>query len=618
MKLLFLIFIFLLPLFADETLDDVLSEYEERNTLSNATKKENGGHIIAYSRADLDKMQAFTLNDVVKTIRFFTLQTKQNGLPVLTYGGNPQAVNFPLKIYINTHELSSTTLENALVQYGKMALSFVDHIEIYQGANSVVFGNEPAAMIIKLYIKEPSRENSTSLQFSANTQGGVSFQAVDAQSHGEYSYLATVDLRNAEFEDRQINGYDYLRDGKRAQLYTKFSKNGVYDIEFEASHEDYDAFRGQGVAPLDNNLKSDNIYIQTTNYFSGDIKLLLSATYESLDFFNKDALGIRLWDNTLTNHLKNHNSAQTYSGALEKKSTFENDELTYGAQLKYSKLKVHQYEADGVAQNYNYGPESLMIYMLYAENIYHIDKNNLISLGAKLDYYHDGLGKDSLEHILSLGFVSILSDSIKFKAFLVDGYQYPTMYQTTFFPTRNPNPSLDASNIQTYTAELIYDITSKTVLNFGIGFATVDDVAVYDYVNNIYVNKTKTNDFTTGFIKLSHKFDANNKINIEFFNMHKKDDYSPKRGAFVQIFNRVGFVDIYNELICRDDYKTVLGTKVDAGYEYTLGVAYPYSQHTNLKLKGENLLDRASGTMYGGENIPITERKVIASLEYTF
>ena len=155
-------------------------------------KKKSAGHIIVFSRSDLDKMQAYTLNDVLKTLRMFNIQTTPVGMTTLVKSSSSLAANNPVKLYINSHELNSATLGNALTQYGKMNLYFIDHIEVYQAGNSVSFGNEPGSMIIKLYTKEPSRENLTSLQVSADTRGSLNFQSLDARViDKDYNYLLT-------------------------------------------------------------------------------------------------------------------------------------------------------------------------------------------------------------------------------------------------------------------------------------------------------------------------------------------------------------------------------------------------------------------------------------------
>mgnify|MGYP002639007410 FL=1 len=57
---------------------------------------------------------------------------------------------------------------------------------------------------------------------------------------------------------------------------------------------------------------------------------------------------------------------------------------------------------------------------------------------------------------------------------------------------------------------------------------------------------------------------------------------------------------------------------MDAGYDYTLAVSYPVSKKMEIKLKGENLLDKASQTSINGFNVPAVERRALLTMEYAF
>ena len=73
MRVVFLFFISTVFLFSQELLlDNLLKEYGDSEELHLKTKKESAGHLIIFSRSDLDKMQAYILNDV-----FFLLEKLQ-------------------------------------------------------------------------------------------------------------------------------------------------------------------------------------------------------------------------------------------------------------------------------------------------------------------------------------------------------------------------------------------------------------------------------------------------------------------------------------------------------------------------------------------------------------
>lgn len=616
----FLVSVLLLAvlLFSEElSLDNLLKKYESSEELYHTTKKESAGHITVFSRSDLDKMQAYTLNDVLKTLRFFTLQTRKNGMTTLVRSGESQMSSSPVKVYINSHELNSATLGNVLVQYGKMGLYFIDHIEIYQAGNSVTFGNEPGTMLIKLYTKEPSRENSTSVQSSVDSRGSLSLQGVDAEAFDDYSYLANIDLRKNNYKNYTINNSELSRDGARGQLYFKFSKDGDYDIEVGATQERYDIFSGLGMSTTDGHTGMQDIYGHITKYFENKLKVILTASHESLEIYNKDSIGIPLADHTVTNQLDAGIATEVYSAIIEKKFINGNNELSLGAQFKHQKFKINEYKTDGIDKPMSWGPEHLDIYMVYAENLYNINENNLISLSAKFDHYENELSKSSTQHILRAGYIALLDEEWKFKFFAMDSYLYPTFLQTTFSPNYNINPDLDSTEILLLTAEAIYT-KNDTTFGFGVGRNEADDAIVFNMSQNKYVNSNEKNSFELIFANIEHSFNTDNKVRAEAFRQYREAYYSPRFGASIQLFNTIGEFDLYNELIYRSEYRSVDGIDMDAGYDYSLGAIYQLNKQTELKLKAENILDKASQTSVNGANVSATDRRVLITLEYTF
>lgn len=195
MKLSFILLFFSTLLFAqEENLDDLLSQYREASELSHETKQEKSGHVTIFSRSDLDKMQAYTLNDIIKTIKMFTLKNSAFGPTAIVKSPYSEQSMSSVKIYINSYEVTSITAGTGIAQFGQMGLNHIDHIEIYQASNAIAFHGESGNMVIKLYTKDPARENATVLQGSVDSTGGGRGQVIDAQNFGDYSYLANVDV----------------------------------------------------------------------------------------------------------------------------------------------------------------------------------------------------------------------------------------------------------------------------------------------------------------------------------------------------------------------------------------------------------------------------------------
>ncbi|NOR58808.1 MAG: TonB-dependent receptor, partial [Sulfurimonas sp.] len=286
-------------------------------------------------------------------------------------------------------------------------------------------------------------------------------------------------------------------------------------------------------------------------------------------------------------------------------------------QLKHIKFNINEYRRDDVSTPMVWGPQERTIYMAYLENHYNINEKNLIAFSVKLDRYENDLSKSSTEHILRLGYVALLDEAWTFKFFAMKSYVYPTFRQTTFSPNMNINPDLESIKNRTLTAEIIYR-NDQTTFTLSGGNGEAKNAIIFNPVQKKYVNKDGVSSFQRAFVRVDHIFDVNNKITVEWFKMFKDKYVSPGDGGLIQLFNKVGTFDIYNELVYRSDYKSSDGFNMPAGYDYSLGVIYPVNKQLEIKLKGENLLDKAHEVPINGVNVPVMERRGLLTMEYTF
>ena len=231
--------------------------------------------------------------------------------------------------------------------------------------------------------------------------------------------------------------------------------------------------------------------------------------------------------------------------------------------------------------------------------------------------YKNNFSKSSTEHILRLGYVSIIDKDWTAKVFAIKGYIYPTFRQTTFSPNTNINPDLESIKSRSITAEIIYKLNNTTFTVSG-GEGKVNNSIVFSPTLKKYVNINDTNVFYRGFIKIDHTFDLNNKLTIEYFKLSKEKYFTSGEGGLIQLFNKVGKFDIYNELVYRSDYTTADNIDMPACYDYTLGIIYPVNRQLEIKLKGENLLDMAHEVPINGVDVPVMERRALLTMEYTF
>ncbi len=189
--LLFLLF-FSFAMEAKESLSDLLALYKEKNDLSKITKKEAAGLLNIFTRDDLEKMQARTLMDVLKTLPDIYVGRNYMNLTTLTRPTMQHMPSTAVRLYINDHDMTSASAGSAFLVWGHMSIEYIDHIEVYKATSSIEFGNENALLIVKLYTKSASRENGGKVRLTADNLGSFETDVYYAQQVDDdlsYFYL---------------------------------------------------------------------------------------------------------------------------------------------------------------------------------------------------------------------------------------------------------------------------------------------------------------------------------------------------------------------------------------------------------------------------------------------
>jgi len=145
---------------ADESeIDDLLNSISAKDDLSQKTKLENAGISYVYTREDIQRMQAHSLKDILKSAYPFSYSENNYGLPdPYTMGVNIPFMSSSMRVYIDDQEITPGLYGSGMIIYGDMDVDFIDHIEIYSGNPTFEFSIEPAFTIIKLYSKNAQRD----------------------------------------------------------------------------------------------------------------------------------------------------------------------------------------------------------------------------------------------------------------------------------------------------------------------------------------------------------------------------------------------------------------------------------------------------------------------------
>ncbi|MEZ0323513.1 MAG: hypothetical protein ABWJ98_04290 [Hydrogenothermaceae bacterium] len=260
---------------------EILSEYEEASDLSNKTKIENLGHYIVITRRELDIMQAYTLTDVLKSLKLYTYIPNRFGIYQLVSAGSSVGSNTSYKLFIDDHEVSSIHTDSPFLIFDRYPLDNIDHIKIYSGAGAVRIGNEPSLIIIKLYTKEPSRENASVLRTSVSSRRDYTISFNDARVIKDISYNLLISRSYENFPTYRLFSTNLSRDTKRNYLFLKLN---YQDTSLDISFADVkrDAFGGLAVdfSSTFSRTSSQDFYINLTQKFLEDKSLKLNLSVD--------------------------------------------------------------------------------------------------------------------------------------------------------------------------------------------------------------------------------------------------------------------------------------------------------------------------------------------------
>ena len=630
-KLVLIVFSYVLTLNASESFDTLLNNYKVESDLSKVTKRDTSGFLDIYTREDLERMQVHNLRDVLNTIPGLYLIEGKNGLTLTT---TPSVSKMPItysRLYINDHDVTSSSFGSGFLIWGEMPTEYIDHIEIYRATSSMEFSNENAGLVIRLYTKSAQRDSGLKLRAIANQRGGydTNFYAADILENGfSYFIYANKDnLKNPKYKHR-YNGdvYNIYKNKEGHNFYGEFDYKR-YKVEFGSYSTKADSFLGIGIhtTPNGGDLDAMHHYIHASYTSRENLKLVFS--YDKLHYTRTyvDPNGIRIANAPMINNYALEFNDDIVSAVVEKKINTQKNKILIGAFYKYKNFEGTGNYSD-TNQSYthvNNSSNALNLYSLYMEDTYAFSNDTHFVMSAKSDVFRYNKDvKSQNEYLLKVGFVKKVG-VITGKLFYQHSY-IPLAFYQIYNPENIPyraNPDLETMKMD--------------ILTWGIGYDEGKDSLEFEGVytktpKNIVYNPSTTNGWETvdksswkALVQLSytHHFDINNKVSL-YLDAGRNSSYtntSPAYNAIVRFFNKYKKLDFYNDLNYKSGYE-LYGMSQVASLDFTSAIKYHYSKDFSLGLRGENILNQGYKQIYRGLDyaIPVTPQLFWLNLEYTF
>lgn len=605
---LLLIFLSIISLtYANDELDKLIDDYEDASDYSNITKDDSIGNMVIFTRKDIDLMHANVLSDLFRALKFTNQTQSWKGVGGLSPYGFLSSYPFPIRLYINSTELSSVYTDSPFSLYDNISLNFIDHIEVYFLSSSIKKGSSPTLITIKMYTKDSTRYENGLFQLSASDRGDASLSLFKAISIGNEEKMS-IFLNQSTFKGLKINKNNSVVHSKVKEythLYADYkNKEHMFSLNYGQAKRGMLFGRSLENAP-DFGEHTFKQLLTTYNYDKNGYQLCASYMneYNLHDEENKMSDGgigiINKFPNLpLGLYLTSLKVGRVYErfhiDALKDVKT-RNNIFSFGIAYERKTTKIVQKElfVNNVKQisNFNEGISSIDNLSLMFENEYRPNDNHKFFLSLKFDKYKgDGLYKDNKDYIAKIGLVSQLSDTLSSKIFLTKSYVNPPRILSQDSGYQLPNLQFKFLSTELLYKNNAHEISSTVVLS------EMDNYKI-DPTKGKLLALLNEERFVTFNLNYIYSFDRKKSLTFNYDQYVINLNHSPKRGFFLKYTQDETKYSLFSLLKATDSYtsKSVLKKekKIGKSYDLTLGIKYKLSNSIDISFKGENIFNHS-------------------------
>jgi len=576
-----------------QQLDTLLKEYRDLSQLYRQTRQESEGHLIIITREDIKRFQYHTLSDLLRSLRYFSLQRNHYGEKILSYATIYPLENSTIRIFINDHEISAVFRKTALPLWADIPLDFVEHIEIYQSESAIKFNNESAGTIIRIYTKKPERENGSKVRASLSSRMGDLFSFYTGWELPGNSAFSFFIAKSRYISQRYYNhGSTTKLDEKNYYSYINFFLEG-WLLESAVANKNSSRFRGDTISgfPLSSDFENSHGYLSIKKTISQELNLKIrlyadriSSDSEQEGSKTNPVIAVNPVEKAVfwERNIESYKIGMDFYGETKKSSSL----ISYGGKIQktgYTLTDTRDLKLikDKNTEHYR---------AVFVEDVHNFTPYLGIVGGVKYENMERKYGKDIDSILWRVGVISLFSEKNYFKIFMSKYYTPP------YFVEIYTNPDLKKQKNRSITGEISYKTRLGRFIFTG-GYIKVNNSIMIDPVSFRYYNADVTlkyRFYSADYIKKIGDliFKGN------FFNVSvNKKEYktAPSKGGFIKIAYKKNPASIFVELIYREGYR--FGTRdIKSGYNLNGGLRAEISENSYIELKGYNLLKRGLKT----------------------
>jgi vitamin B12 transporter len=601
MKKILIAFLFFNLLNATDDLSSLLNRYEKESDLSKQTKVESLGHVVVFTRRDLDRMQFERLDDVLKYVKLSTSSKSRFGRNGLSDLGKSSVFPSSVRLYLNDMDLSYAHTDSPFFTYSNLSLAHIDHIEIYLGAAALKLGNYPSSIVIKLYTKKPDREDSVIFKTRYYSNDSSIVDAFVAKKiDTDSDYLILLDNSIAKDKDITIHNQNVKNSYKQQNLYVNYRyKKSNFELSYIGIKSKPFMGLSKDDAPDYIDMYGAEYYLMYTYNDKDNYKLNVSYTANNRNYKEKNkesdgGLLLPMLDGTPT-YLHEKRDTNKFNLSLSKKFITANNSLFTSVSVQDRINDVKKFDYTNGSGSHD-GRDKLNIksvknYSIALEDNYNITERNLFFSSFKYDSYDgDGDYKDANNYIARVGFITIPNEKLKMKGFLTKSYLPVTILQQEFAKDR-----LKQANGKMATFETIYN-QNNNEYSFLIGWMDAKNAIIFDK-NAVAKNSDKK--MIAKYFSLSYKneFTKDSKIDLSYSRIFFNKNISSKESIIGKIVSTIDKFDIFTGIVYNSKYHTS-NVDVSSAFDMDIGINYHLNRHISVKLKGNNIFNDSTKSVY--------------------
>ncbi|NCD12258.1 MAG: TonB-dependent receptor [Epsilonproteobacteria bacterium] len=595
-------------LFAD-TIDTLLEEYQSTAENSLQTINEKIGHVVIYSQKEIRLMQYRTLNDILKELPLFNINTNQFGLTNYSLTGSKTTTSGFFRFFINDHEISSGYDQSTSLSWSDLPLDFVDHVEIYYGESSFSFGNETGIYFVRIYTKSALKEDGSEIATWFSSKTGHSQSITNSQIfENGWSYLLFANQEKIK-KKTLYNQQKLTSNGTKHYLFADISNE---TSKINLGYTDITKGNYTGLAldatPNDGENISKDFFLNYTHFLLEDKSLKANFSFDvnerSYEEINDQGINITplITLSMPWSIPKNFEEDLrfTKSNAYVSKS-FESDKnaLILALNVKHKTYDVLKRKSTNFLNqtneidHYNSFKRETISSVLLQES-YQLKEDLLVVANAKIDYYdRNAYLKDTDEKLLRIGAIYTPTPHFGFKAFYTQTALPPSFYNVDY--TKKNAVNLKSQRYNFYTLEAVYTEGNS---KFGLTFdhVEIDDFLYQTPIGFVNIDHTIKTD---GLIfDYEYSFSKRDKLHLNYYTSTLSEQINNStKGGFIKLMGGYQKFDYFTSLIYRNGYD-YLGLDIPDSFDVSLGATYHVTKDLSYSLKASNILNKSTQSLY--------------------